>query len=512
MKKIAKKLLIMIALVIVILGENHEVAHAEEKELLHFKCDYYKGEAELTGLDWNSGRDEDAVEYIEIPEYYDGCRVVSIGWQAFFCSNIKYVSVPSGVRTIKKGAFYRCQSLQEVRFASSSELEEIQENAFFECKSLSQIELPEGLKKIKQLAFSKCESLESIKFPSTLVELEYGVFANCTKLSDISLNEGIKIIGPQAFENTAISSINIPSSVETLDAGVFKDCKNLKNITPKLTQIPRLLFEGCVRLESVEIDDSVQMIGEEAFKGTSLRLVVLPSELKEIEADAFSECDKLTDVYFKCEPESISGFEGRTVLHGKSGGIVEKYAQREGMKFCGYKSAGAVVAKNKDNKQIKLTWNEVEDCGEYKVYRAENDAKNFKLLATVSKNSYVDKTIKRGTKYFYYVGIDLIHDGISISNVKSSTASVKIAEATISSNKTSYTVKRGKWIKIRVKYIKRGTLYAKNGSSKITGKWGDGWDGDYATYYVKGIKRGKTKVTFTNSKDKEKLVVNIRVK
>lgn len=126
---------------------------------------------------------------------------------------------------------------------------------------------------------------------------------------------------------------------------------------------------------------------------------------------------------------------------------------------------------------------------------------------------YTDRNVSRGVTYQYYVCIDIIQNGINISDVKSNTAQITIPDVILSAKKTNVQVKKGKQVPIKIRYTEQGYLNVKVQGRYIVGaKWKPGWDGDYCTLYLKGLKKGKTKVVITNTANKEKIVINVTVK
>lgn len=85
-------------------------------------------------------------------------RVVTIpgtltSWEsAFYSSQIEYVTVSEGIKSIDKMAFRDCASLKSVKIPSS--LETIKMAAFMGCSSLEQLTLPDSFKSADSTAFS----------------------------------------------------------------------------------------------------------------------------------------------------------------------------------------------------------------------------------------------------------------------------------------------------------------------------------------------------------------------
>lgn len=139
--------------------------------------------------------------------YYEGTtyQVTSIGNNAFSRSNIKSITISSGITKIGTNAFFYCFDLKTVSLPNTLTI--IGNSSFYYCQSLSTITLPETLQKIEAYAFSNCEGLTEIKFPSSLTSIEASAFTYCSNLKKITFN-GTKSL------NLSISCFNTESISE----------------------------------------------------------------------------------------------------------------------------------------------------------------------------------------------------------------------------------------------------------------------------------------------------------
>lgn len=93
-----------------------------------------------------------------------------------------------------------------------------------------------------------------------------------------------------------MESIEIPDSVKVIGEAVFSGCEKLKKVKlpAGLTEIDRLVFNECKSLERIEIPDTVKSIGNYAFcKCEKLTAVDLPSGLVSVGEGAFHGCKLL---------------------------------------------------------------------------------------------------------------------------------------------------------------------------------------------------------------------------
>jgi hypothetical protein len=92
--------------------------------------------------------------------------------------------------------------------------------------------------------------------------------------------------------------------VEIIENSAFEKCTSLSRI--KLTGV-RIIGDMAFRfsgLESVKFGDKLELIGEDAFMGTSLRHIKIP-KVRIIRYFAFSECEQLTDAELSEDLERV---------------------------------------------------------------------------------------------------------------------------------------------------------------------------------------------------------------
>ena len=133
---------------------------------------------------------------LRIPDMISEKAVVSIGIYAFRNLKFEAIQIPDTVRYIKYGAFF-C------------------------CSQLSYIKLPTGLKSLDESSFMRCRNLRCVVIPVQIKKIPRGCFRWCSKLSQLILNDGLEEIGSKAFNYSAIDSVIFPSSLRTIREGAF---------------------------------------------------------------------------------------------------------------------------------------------------------------------------------------------------------------------------------------------------------------------------------------------------
>ena len=119
-----------------------------------------------------------------------------------------------------------------------------------------------------------------------------------------------------AFDGcTRLTSITIPNSVTSIGNDAFKGCTRLTSITipNSVTSIESYAFYGCTRLTSITIPNSVTSIESCAFfECTSLTSITIPSSVTSIGKYAFWKCTSLTSITI---PNSVTSI-GNDAFYG----------------------------------------------------------------------------------------------------------------------------------------------------------------------------------------------------
>jgi hypothetical protein len=175
-------------------------------------------------------------------------RLRSICHQAFRSSTLRQIEIPDSVELFESDCFCFCQRLESVRFWSiaASKLREIRSSAFYRNTSLREITLPNSVEDLGDDSFSGCEALQVM-----------------------TLGCGLKQIGESAFCGSGLKQIEIPGSVVKLCESCFARCGELEIVrfvhSSRLERIGSKAFEGCLRLNALDIPSSVLCIGIDAI-------------------------------------------------------------------------------------------------------------------------------------------------------------------------------------------------------------------------------------------------------
>lgn len=103
--------------------------------------------------------------------------------------------------------------------------------------------------------------------------------------------EGVTTICNDAFVGTDLEKVSFPKSLHHIGKHAFMDCQKLNDVilSGGVDVVRASCFEGCVSLSKVTLSSTLFTIHHRAFRGTSVREVLLPDSIQSIAHDAFDE-------------------------------------------------------------------------------------------------------------------------------------------------------------------------------------------------------------------------------
>ena len=237
-----------------------------------------------------------------------------IGEGAFYRQEtLKGIEIPDSVTTIGRYAFARCLSLEkvsDVKFPSG--IESIPDYCFYKCTGLKEIDLPATVRTIGRSAFSYCIEVEEVVIPSAVIELGYDAYGNCSGLKKVTIP--VDYSYPYANASPFLGCNNVEEIYYTKGTtGIMPDIVNADyNTQENDNYIYRLEYSAKDSLKKVTFEDGVTRIGANVYgwfyngnhpQHTNLEEINLPSTLKEIGEGAFYQQETLRSIEI---PDSVT--------------------------------------------------------------------------------------------------------------------------------------------------------------------------------------------------------------
>ena len=269
-----------------------------------------------------------------------------------YCSGLTRFDFPSSITTIGNYFFQVCTSLTSVTIPSS--VTSIGWSSFRNCTSLTEITIPSSVTSISNYAFSGCTSLSSITClattaPTLGTDVFYALPSSGTLIypCDSDYNTWLEQLG---WEKNACNSakyditatFNVQSTtaptvicgsgrtsaftemyvdgvqIDVTSAHTFNTTgeHTVQYMLADNTTITNSAFQGCPRMTSIELPDTLITISGSSFYGcTSLSSVTIPDNVTSIGGSAFSGCSSLNEVVI---PNSVTSIASSTFSHCSS--------------------------------------------------------------------------------------------------------------------------------------------------------------------------------------------------
>lgn len=165
-----------------------------------------------------------------------------------------------------------------------------------------EVTIPEIYNSIPVKEIGNMYAAKSIAIPASVVTIgEYAFNSSPLSIIIFAGDGKLQTIRYGAFDGcTRLTSITLPETVTQIGNNAFSGCTGLTGITlpANLTVINYETFSGCTGLTTITIPANVTEIGERAFSGNSkLTTVTLSgSKLRKIGSFAFATCALLTNI------------------------------------------------------------------------------------------------------------------------------------------------------------------------------------------------------------------------
>lgn len=211
-------------------------------------------------------------------------------WPVF--DRVTSLTLPNNMTSLNKTFRLAMPRLEYVK--GGKFLKIIEEEAFNGMKNLKTFDTynSEVIEEIGDYAFKGCTKLSNFYFPSTVTEIGDCAFMNCgmTRLSLISRECKI---GVSAFEEcTRLRSIYFTRTNLNLGPCAFRGCVTLNSVSLNRSvcdEIPYQCFSNCTNIDTARMPNLVDSVGESAFEGCNIELLLFARGLKSIHDYAFRD-------------------------------------------------------------------------------------------------------------------------------------------------------------------------------------------------------------------------------
>ena len=248
---------------------------------------------------------------------------------AFYETRLVSIYLPNTIEFIGDSAFKNCGYINSINIPTS--LQEVGGYAFSNGFIFDNLSLPNTLKRIGDHAFYGCQINGKLTLPHDLEQLGYGSFNSCGFSGDLVIPPKIKEIPDECFRSNYIQRLTLPDGLTKI--GRYALCGTGELILPNsLREIGDFAFNGspvdysCAPYTyhqkftgKLVIPESVLLIGSGAFieqdfsgvfeipknisvipygiiSGTKVHTVIIHSDVRRIEYNAFASLHNLKRV------------------------------------------------------------------------------------------------------------------------------------------------------------------------------------------------------------------------
>lgn len=275
---------------------------------------------------------------VAVPAEYDGKPVTIIGAYAFQnCYRLESIELPDSIEKVHSGAFKDCARLREIVLPEN--VDTVGVRAFYGCKKLESVTVPAGAE-LQIGAFEGCVNIKNATLSADAVAA-----IPSEKLEVVTLNGGKHIHERTFMGYTSLREITIPASITEIEHLAFNGCEKLERVniediaawcnidfaesdanplryakslylngTPVtelvipegVTEIKARAFDGCAGIQLIELPASLVKIGDHAFRGTGIASIVIGEGVSEIGKYVFYNCASLKNIYLSVSEAPIT--------------------------------------------------------------------------------------------------------------------------------------------------------------------------------------------------------------
>ena len=156
-------------------------------------------------------------------------------------------------------------------------------------------------------AMRQCTSMETADFPEATRVGQYA-FDSCSKLNAINLPKAETVEGSAFYVCKALTHVSLPA-LKSIGSSTFSCCYNMESfeLGEGLTKIGDYAFYKCEKVTEFTFGPNVEQFGSNMINGCkALEKITITSIPTKINAQAFTSCPTLTDIYVPWEEGAVA--------------------------------------------------------------------------------------------------------------------------------------------------------------------------------------------------------------
>ena len=141
------------------------------------------------------------------------------------------------------------------------------------------------------LTFAAAAAEGIVTLPAALTVVPEEMFCLDEAIREVIVPEGVTGIGDDAFSYSGLERITLPESLEKIGDGAFRDTGLQEIVLPEgVTEIGDYAFYS-TDIESITLPEGLEKLGKGVFSGTGIKEITLPEGVTEIGDFAFFDTD-----------------------------------------------------------------------------------------------------------------------------------------------------------------------------------------------------------------------------
>ena len=289
-----------------------------------------------SGATWDFRNDGEEFDYHPCPWQDEKDRILrvvvkkgitDIGADAFAgCINLKEVTLPNTLKTLRQFAFNYCSSLADIVLPRG--LQVLKQGAFQECENLSHIMLPLSLQRIEFDAFRFSEKIKTVEYEGskadwekiviefnneslTSAKIKYNVSYSSEDPAPTAPENSTPVVGGLKYKLSGSKAIVTGPKSRNAKKLTIPNTIKVSGKTYKVTEIKAGAFKDMKKLTAVTIGENVKTIGKSAFQNCEkLKTITIKTKKltsSSVKSNAFKGIYK--KAVFKCPKDKAADYK-----------------------------------------------------------------------------------------------------------------------------------------------------------------------------------------------------------